>query len=730
MLFHLLLNAGPLKSADGRIMGCVVTLTDITERKRTEEELRKSEARFRSVLENSRDVIYRLNIQTGRFEYISPSVETVVGFSPDELMAQDIDTSLAMIHPDDLPAMRAMMAHLEDAGKGELEYRQRTKTGDYRWISNQMSLIKDNAGRPLYRGGNIRDITERKLAEEALRESEERLKLLFKSANDGIVLHNVTGEGLPGEILQANEVICRMLGYTMEEMIRLKPMDIQVEGQEEAGRELQKIHSQEQNILFERNLIHKDGRIIPVEFHTSIIDLCGNPAALSIIRDITERKRGEEALCRAKDELEHRVRERTSQLQKAKEELEAANEELTAQLVVHEKLERELIKAKEAAEAAAEAKASFMANMSHELRTPMNAVIGYTSLLLDDNLNAEQKEFIEGIRSGGESMMALISDILDFSRAEKEKITLEHRPLSLRHCVEEALDMVALEADEKGLKLAHAFSYEVPDTIIGDHGRLRQILVNLLNNAVKFTDKGGISVSVSSRAVEGVRRQILFSVKDTGIGIPQDKMSNIFEPFTQLERTISRKRDGVGLGLAITKNLVELMGGTIWAESTPGQGTTFYVMIEAKAVPCQRLNFADADESSVMESFPEKKALRILIAEDNPSNQKVLVEMLKRMGYRSDAVADGREVVQALHRLPYDLILMDVKMPEMDGITATRVIRKLWPNGPRIVGITAYALKGDREKCLEAGMDDYISKPIKMNELAEVLRKYQTAENT
>jgi signal transduction histidine kinase/ActR/RegA family two-component response regulator len=445
---------------------------------------------------------------------------------------------------------------------------------------------------------------------------------------------------------------------------------------------------------------------------------------------VTELKRAEEALSRSRDELEQKVRERTSQLQITKEELEAANEELTAQLVMHEKLERELIKAKEAAEAAAEAKASFMANMSHELRTPMNAVIGYTSLLLDDNLNAEQKEFIEGIRSGGESMMALINDILDFSRAEKEKITLEHRPLSLRHCVEEALDMVALEADEKGLKLDHTFSYEVPDTIIGDHGRLRQILVNLLNNAVKFTDKGGISVSVSSRAVEGIRRQIFFSVKDTGIGIPQDKMSKIFEPFIQLERTISRKRDGVGLGLAITKNLVELMGGTIRAESTPAQGTTFYVMIEAKIVPCQRLNLADADESSVVESFPEKKALRILIAEDNPSNQKVLVEMLKRMGYRSDAVADGREVIQALHRLPYDLILMDVKMPEMDGITATRVIRKLWPNGPRIVGITAYALKGDREKCLEAGMDDYISKPIKMNELAEMLRKYQATETT
>ena len=434
--------------------------------------------------------------------------------------------------------------------------------------------------------------------------------------------------------------------------------------------------------------------------------LKGKTVRIAVI-DTTERKRLEEELRKASDELDQKVQERTAELSEAKEDLEIINEKLKVEIAEHEQTEKDLLKAKEAAEESVRAKAAFLANMSHELRTPLNAVIGFSSLLLDDNLTQEQKGDIESIRNGGEALLALIDDILEFSRAEKEKVELELKPFSLKHCIEESLDMVVFQASKKKLNLTYTVIYGTPDTIVGDHGRLRQILVNLLTNAVKFTDKGDISVLVSSKAAEGDRHQIFFNVKDTGIGIPQDRMDEIFEPFTQVERTLSRKRDGVGLGLAITKNLVELMGGKIWAESTP-QGTTFHFTILAETVSGKQLDFGKMDRGIASERFPGLKPMRILVAEDIPSNQRVLVEMLKRLGYRADAVADGREVVQALERQDYDLVLMDVKMPEMDGITATKVIRKLRPeNGPKIVAITAFALEGDREKCLEAGMDEF-----------------------
>ena len=405
------------------------------------------------------------------------------------------------------------------------------------------------------------------------------------------------------------------------------------------------------------------------------------------------------------------------------------DEALKSEILKHKKLESELIIAKEAAEEAARAKAEFLANMSHELRTPMNSIIGFTSLLLDDSLTPDQKEFLEGIRNGGEALLTLISDILDFSRIEKEKVDLEREPLSIKHCIEESLDMVEVQARQKALRLDYSIDKDTPDTIIEDQGRLRQVLVNLLSNAVKFTDEGEISVSVSSEAIQGERRQILFEVKDTGIGIPPDKMDRLFQPFDQLERSISHKRDGIGLGLAISRGLVELMDGVIWAESIPGQGSVFCFTIQAEAIPGKQLDLGRRVMDEAVRSPPEEMPLRILVAEDNPSNQKVLLTMLRRLGYRPEAVADGKEVLQALEIRPYDLIFMDVKMPEMDGLAATRMIRKLRPGkGPKIVAITAYGLRGDRERCLEAGMDDYIAKPVKLNEVAKVVGKYQALQ--
>jgi CheY-like chemotaxis protein/nitrogen-specific signal transduction histidine kinase len=384
----------------------------------------------------------------------------------------------------------------------------------------------------------------------------------------------------------------------------------------------------------------------------------------------------------------------------------------------------ELLIAKEAAEAATNTKAAFLANMSHEIRTPMNAVIGFTSLLLDEPMDSDQKEFVEGIREGGEALLAIINDILDFSRMEKE-IELELQPFSLKQCINESLDLVAVQASNKCLNLSSTIKYGTPDTIIGDHGRLRQVLVNLLANAVKFTDIGDVSLTVSSKASDK-GKQILFRIADTGIGIPEDKINEIFEPFNQVECTISRKRDGVGLGLAISRQLVELMGGKIWAKSLVGKGSTISFTIQVAAISSKRSNPGEVKSDASLKDNSRRKSLRLLVAEDNPSNQKVLVEMLKRLGYKPDVAADGQEVLQALRRQDYDLVLMDIRMPKMDGITATREIRRIWPeSGPKIIAITAFALEGDREKCLEAGMDDYIGKPVQKKALEAVLMKYE-----
>ena len=539
------------------------------------------------------------------------------------------------------------------------------------------------------------DITERKQAGEALRETTDYLENLIDYTNTPIIVWDSCFR-----ISRFNHAFERLTGLKASEALN-QPLDILFpeSSKDESLAYIRRTQSGERWQDVEIPIQRTDGSVRTVLWNSANIhdkDVTAIVATIAQGQDITERKFAEEELKKARDDLERRVKERTAELQNA---LEAAEE-------------------------AARAKAAFLANMSHELRTPMNAVIGFSSLLLDDSLTPEQEEYIEGIRNGGEALLAIINDILDFSRAENDKVELERQPFSLKHLIDESLDLVATQASKKGLNLSQTNNCSTSDTIIGDHGRLRQILVNLLGNSVKFTDKGDVSVSVSSEAIEGNQLQIFFEVKDTGIGIPQDKMNEIFEPFTQLERTLSLKRGGVGLGLAITKNLVELMGGKIWAESIPGQSTTFRFTIQAETIPGNRLDSGEMDREVASESFSGLKPIPILVAEDNPLNQMVLVKMLKRLGYRPDAVADGREVIQALERQDYDMILMDVKMPEMDGITAAKVIRKLRPeNGPKIVAVTAYALEGDREMCLEAGMDDYIAKPVQIGELAEVLKR-------
>jgi PAS domain S-box-containing protein len=521
---------------------------------------------------------------------------------------------------------------------------------------------------------------------DALRFSEERFRKLVENSTDALALISPTAT-----VLDAGPSVERVLGFRPADLIGLNAFDMVHPDDLEQTRQVlfEALRQPRVPIRHECRCRTVKGEWIAVEsFVTNLVDEPSVGAIVINFRDVSERRLAEE----------------------------------------------NLLKAMVAAEAANRAKTEFLANMSHEIRTPMNGVLGMTNLLMNTPLSDEQREYASLAKISADSLLTLIDEILDFSKVEAGKLVLEPIEFRLRECAELALKLQALRAKEKGLDLRCEISPDVPDHVVGDANRLRQIITNLIGNAIKFTERGEVSFHAYTQSVTKDAATIHFEIRDTGIGIPEDKLRAIFEPFSQADGSTARKFGGTGLGLTICSRLVEKMGGRIWVESLVGKGSEFHftVVIGIGESPspsstsrgseslAQLANAASGDSEG-----GQSRNYRVLLVEDNVINQRLALRLLEKQGHFVTMAADGKTALAALTSGTYDVVLMDVQMPNMDGLEATALIRMMERETGRrvpIIAMTAHAMPSDRERCFVAGMDAYLSKPVDARELLETIQ--------
>ena len=679
------LTLSPLLDTQGRVVGASEIARDITASKEAEELQAKERKRLISVLDDLPAIVF-MEAPDYTIPFANKRFRQIFGDPANRPCYQ-------ILHGLDRPCEPCLSFRGFPAQSPQVS--EREIAGGRTLMVYQDAMPSDDAGEVILTVGV--DITESKKAEAAMRASEAKYRRLYESMEDAFASTN-----MDGTIRECNDAFHRMLGYELEELRTLRYVDITPD----------KWHAMEAQIIekqvlttgysdvFEKEYRHKDGSVFPVELRILLLrNDAGEPCGMwAIVRDITNRKRAAE----------------------------------------------EMAVARAAAEAANVAKSQFLANMSHEIRTPMNAILGMTELALTENLPPSVRDYLQTTKDSADVLLELLNEVLDLSRIEAGHCELESVPCNPRHTVEQVVKILTQRASEKGLELRREISAEVPERLIGDPLRLRQVLMNLVGNAIKFTHEGRVVVRLEVESQHADEVCLKFSVIDTGIGIAAEEQQRIFAPFTQADASTTRHYGGSGLGLTISSTLVGLMGGHLSVESQSGHGSTFSFTTSLKVQPDHATvnetsplegeahrplpHQARIDTGPISEATPQKpsaRSLRVLLAEDTPANQKLVVRILSKRGHTVETASNGQQALDLLRQQDFDLILMDVQMPLMDGFQATAALR-LW-NSPKacipVIAITAHALKGDQERCLAAGMDAYISKPINSRELVDLVER-------
>ncbi|MCL6456547.1 MAG: PAS domain S-box protein [Gorillibacterium sp.] len=661
---------------------------DITEQKLNEDRLVESERNYRLISENSLDFIARLSVDAAMtYKYTSPACYTILGYKPEEM----INTSIFdYCHPDDIAKFKQYMKESFQAQCFQTNiHRFRHKDGRYIWLETASRFAYSDNGKTSEIVAVSRDITQRKHYLDQIESLSHSNSLILSSVSEGIF-----GLDTDGKTTFINPAGAKALGFHSDELIggQYLSHDLQTrsdgttypEGESPIQRAYRDgLASHGKETVFWR----KDGTSFLAEYQaTPIIDQGIRTGIVVVFRNVTN--------------------------------------------------EKEIIMAKESAERADRAKSEFLAVMSHEIRTPMNGIISMAGLLAESELSEEQQTYMEIIQHSSNALLHILNDILDFSKIEAGKMVINLEPLAIGSVVENVLELFAANAAEKGIHLGFNLDRSLPPFIIGDSARLRQVLLNLVSNAIKFTEQGSVTVSVKGISGKEQRHLTLeFTVKDTGIGIPAAKLDMLFQSFSQLHPALNRKYGGTGLGLAICKKLVELMGGVIDVESVEAEGSAFSFTVPAviwepaDEQKDEALVSTDASPT-ISQTSGKYRDLKILVVDNDLAHQTLMQGILHKQSLKCDIASNGIEALQTVLQHPYDLIFMEINLPLIDGVNATQVIHQLFlpEELPFIIAVTAFALPDDLKRYTAAGMHDFISKPVLASEVIRVLDRWLIQE--